>query len=127
MIGGRRSERFRVWQLADQLRSAVADLASGEALSGDHRLQAQIDDACGEVRRNIAEALAADRDREFARFLRLARAAINELQLGLRLALIKKYVAERDLKNVRETLATLYPALCSLLANGHNSSDRRSA
>jgi four helix bundle protein len=127
MNGGQRSPRMRVWQLSDQLRSAVANLTAGETLCGDHKLRSQIDDAAGEVCRNIAEAFGTDRDREFARFVRLARAAVTDLQDGLRVAVMKKYVTEPDLKSVGEILGRLYPALSSLLAHGNGPVHRQSA
>jgi four helix bundle protein len=117
MSGARGSGRLIVWQLSDQLRLEVFRLTRGQGLEPDHKLRSQIDDAAGEVCRNIEEALGTDRDREFARFIRLARAAIHDIQNGLRVALTKRYVAEADVREVRELLSRLYPALSSLLAH----------
>ena len=102
----------------------VLKLTRRDRLESDHKLRSQIEDAAGEVCRNIAEAFAAERDREFARFVRLARAAINELQNGFRVALLKRYLRETDLRNSREVLARLYPALSSQLAECNATAQR---
>ena len=124
MNGARLSGRLIVWQLSDQLRLEVFKLTRRDLLESDHKLQSQIEDAAGEVCRNIAEAFATERDREFARFVRLARAAINELQNGFRIGLMKKYFRETDLRNSRDVLARLYPALSSLLIECNATSQR---
>ena len=115
MTGKQRSRRLLVWQLSDQLRLEVFKLTRRERLDSDHKLRSQIEDAAGEACRNIAEAFATDRGRDFARFVRLARAAINDVQAGCRIALMKRYVTEAEFRAVREILSRLYPTLSSLL------------
>jgi four helix bundle protein len=111
-----RSERLTVWKLSEQLRLEIKRLTRRERMDCDYRLRSQIRDAAAEISRNIAEALAADRDRDCARFARLARADVSDLQNALRTAVMKKFVAEADLKAAREIVARLYPALSSFLA-----------
>ena len=111
----RASERLQVWQLSDQLRSDVRKLTRGEGLDGDYKLREQIDDAAGEVVHNIEQALATDRDSEFARFIRLARSAVNDLQAGLQIALMKRRISQRHFIDAKEHCSRLYPALASLL------------
>ena len=111
----RASERLRVWQLSDQLRSDVRKLTRGEGLDCDYKLREHIEDAACEVVHNIEQALATDRDSEFGRFIRLARAAVTDLQAGLRIALMKKRISQRHFTDVQELCSRLYPALASLL------------
>jgi four helix bundle protein len=85
------------------------------SIDDDGRLRRQIGAAVDGVARSIAEALEADRDRDFARHIRLAREAATAVRDGLQSALIKRYVSEGDLRAVRVTLGQLYPALTSLL------------
>ena len=123
MRDARASQRVLVWQIAAQLRSEIAKLTRAEGINSDHRLQSQFEDASDNVSRNIEKALAADHPGEFARFVRLARAAINDIQSHLRTALMKKRVAESDSRDVRELLSRLYPALSSLLATASSPSE----
>ena len=111
----RASERLLAWQLSDQLRSGVRKLTRGEALDGDYKLRGQLEDAAGEVVHNVEKALATDHDGEFARFMRIARSAVSDLQAGLRIALVKKRISQRDFSEAQELCSRLYPALASLL------------
>ena len=111
----RASQRLLAWQLSDQLRSGVRKLTRGEALDGDYKLRGQLEDAAGEVVHNVEKALATDHDGEFARFMRIARSAVSDLQTGLRIALMKNRVSQRDFSEAQELCSRLYPALASLL------------
>lgn len=111
----RASERLLAWQLSDQLRSGVRKLTRNEALDCEYKLRAHIEDAAGEVVHNIEKALATDHDGEFARFVRIARSAVCDLQAGLRIAVMKKRVSQRDFSEAQELCSRLYPALASLL------------
>jgi four helix bundle protein len=110
------SERLLVWQISDELRSQVRKLTRSEPLNSDHKLRSQIEDAATEIGRNIEKALATDHPGEFGRFVRLSRAAVSDVQAGLRIALMKRRVTQADFKDVEELLSRLYPALSSLLA-----------
>src|SRR5687767_11667730 len=110
MRDARASQRVLIWQVAAQLRSEMATLTRADGMASDHRLQSHLEDA-------------ADDPGEFARFVRLARAAINDIQSHLRTALMKKRVAESDARAVRELLSRLYPALSSLLATANSRSE----
>ena len=88
-----------------------------QLVNADGKLRSQIDDAVGAVCRNVTEAFSCDRDQEFARFVRLARGSVNDVQDGFRRAMMRKYVAEIDLRAAREVIVRLYPALTSLLVH----------
>jgi four helix bundle protein len=93
----------------------VLTITRRTTFDADTKLRAQIADAADGVCRYITEALATDRDREFARFVRLARGSLRDLQDGLRAALLKRAFAERDVRDIRELLSRLHPALTALL------------
>lgn len=97
-----------VWQLADQLRIQVFGLTKKMPFSADFKLRSQIDDAADSVCRNIAEGCGC-KDREFARFLRIARRSLNEVQDQFRSATLKRYVSDRDLAEPRKLLRRSTP------------------
>ena len=103
-----------VWQLGDELRSEVFKLTKRRALHTDLKLRAQLDDAIASVCRNIAEGFGCG-DREFARFLRIARRSLNEVQDELHSALLKAHLTDADLVPARKLMRRLYPALSSLI------------
>ena len=80
-------ERFEdlvVWQRARELAVWVHRVTTVEAFDPD--LKRQLRRAAGSVMHNIAEGFDAGSDREFARFLRMARRSAAEVQSELYLA-----------------------------------------
>ena len=105
-----------IWQLGDELRVQVFELTKKRPFSADFKLRSQLDDAADSVCRNIAEGFACKTDKEFARFVRIGRRSINEIQDCFRSALLKRYVTDSDLAEARRLLRRLYPAISSFLA-----------
>ena len=115
MAGARHFTELIVWQLADKHRVEVFALTGQPAFRQDYKLRSQIDDAADSVCRNIAEGFGSESHREFARFLRIARRSLNEVQDGFRSAQIKRHLVEDDLSTARQLQRRLYPALASLI------------
>ena len=103
-----------IWQLADELRVLVFALTKRRPFAADFKLRSQVDDTVDSVCRNIAEGFGCG-DREFARFLRIARRSLNELQDQFRSATLKGYVTEGDLVEARRLIHRLYSGFASLL------------
>lgn len=103
-----------VWQLADQLRAEVLKLTRVQAFARDLKLRSQTKDAAHSVCRNIAEGFGGTH-KEFARFLKIARRSLNEVQDTMHGALVSGYVQPADLAAARSLLARIYPALSRLL------------
>ena len=111
MSAARHFKELLVWQLADSLRGEVFKLTARPDFTRDLKLRAQAEDAIQSTCRNIAEGFGADTHREFARFLRIARRSLNELQDIFEGALEKSYVTSEQLAAARLLLRRLYPAL----------------
>jgi four helix bundle protein len=114
-MGSPHSPVRNVWRLSDQLRSEVARLTARFPLDADPRLRRQLDDAAAAASSSIAEALTTDRHQDVARAIRLSLASIADIQERIRLALLKRACVESDLRELRELLSRLYPALSALL------------
>ena len=104
-----------VWQLGDQHRVEVFRLTKRSSFRSDLKLRSQLDDAADSVCRNIAEGFGCKSDREFARFLRISRRSLNEVQDCFLSALHKGYVAPEDHVAARQLQRRLYPALAALI------------
>jgi four helix bundle protein len=104
-----------VWRHGDQHRLEVFRLTKRPGFYADLKLRSQLDDASDSVCRNVAEGFGCKSDREFARFLRIARRSLNEVQDCLISALHKGYVTPVDLVNARQLQRRLYPALAALI------------
>ena len=115
MAGARHFTELVIWQLANELRERVFALSKRRPFAADFKLRAQIDDAADSVCRNIAEGFANKSDKEFARFVRIGRRSINEIQDCFLSALLKGYVSNGDLIAARRLMRRLYPAIASFL------------
>ena len=111
-------------QLGDQHRAQVFKLTERAGLRTDLKLRSQLDDAADSVCRNIAEGFGCQSHREFARFLRISRRSMNEVQDGLRSAVLKRYLTEQDLVGVAQLHRRFYKAMAGLLR--HLDGDRES-
>ena len=98
MGGARHFKELIVWQLANQLRIETVRLTSRAVFSRDLKLRGQTEDAVNSACRNIAEGFGCETHREFARFLRIARRSLNELQDAYEGALQKQYISDADLE-----------------------------
>ncbi len=101
MPGARHFTELIIWQLADQVREQVFALTRKHPFVADFKLRSQIDDAADSVCRNIAEGFGCKSDKEFARFVRIGRRSLNEVQDGFRSALLKGHVTDSDLVPAR--------------------------
>jgi four helix bundle protein len=124
-MGSPRSPARNAWQLSGQLRSEVARLTARFPLDADPRLHQRLDDAATAASSRIADAFATDRNQDVARAIRLSLASIADIQEGIRLALLKRACVESDLRELRELLARLYPALSALLVANQRPDFRR--
>ena len=115
MAGARHFTELIVWKLGDAHRVKVFTLTKRPRLRADFKLRAQIDDAADSVCRNVAEGFGCETHREFARFVRIGRRSLNEVQDGFRSAVIKEYLTESDLAPVRNLQRRLYAAIAGLL------------
>ena len=110
-----RNARLIALELTEQLHREVRKLTARKSVDEQSRLRKQIDEAVDAVCRHTADALEADRDLDFARHIRLARASATDVRDGLQTALVKRCVSDGDLRQVRVVLGRLYPALNALL------------
>jgi len=113
--GARHFKELIIWQLGDQHRAEVFKLTGRTNLRTDLKLRSQIDDAADSVCRNIAEGFGCQSHREFAKFLRISRRSMNEVQDGFRSATLKQYVTEDDLATATRLQRRFYKAMAGFL------------
>jgi four helix bundle protein len=71
-------------------RQQVFELTKKPPFAADFKLRSQLDDAADSVCRNIAEGSACKSDKESAKFVRIARRSLNEVQDCFRRATLKQ-------------------------------------
>ena len=124
MAGARHHRQLLIWQLADLLRIQTFRLTSRPGFARDLKLYSQTEDAINSVCRNISEGFGCESHAEFARFLRISRRSLNELQDAFRGAQLKGHITTTDLKPIDLTMRRLYPALNRFIAYLANTPDR---
>ena len=97
-----RFEDLEIWQDAHTVTNDVYGVSRGDRFSRDFALRDQIRRACISVMANIVEGFARATDREFARFLDIARSSAAEVQALLYIAPDEAYVAEEEFNKLYE-------------------------
>ncbi len=89
-------EELQAWQKARTLTGHIYRLTENPRFAHDYGLRDQIQRAASSVMHNIAEGFEAGSDKEFLRFLRIARRSAAEVQSQLYLACDLHYITESE-------------------------------
>ena len=90
-------EDIQAWQKAKELSLAVYGIFRENK---DYRFRDQIQSAAVSVMNNIAEGFERKGDKEFSRFLFIAKGSCGEVRSMLYLALELRYISEQDFKDL---------------------------
>jgi four helix bundle protein len=96
----RRFEDLAAWQLADQLKEEVFAFTAGYPASRDYKYCDQIRESARSAARNIAEGFGRYYHREFAHFLRIASASLQETKNHLRDARARGYLSNVEYRRL---------------------------
>jgi four helix bundle protein len=125
-MGARRVEELTVWQLADELRCKVHDRTFQGSCLRDARFCDQLRDAASSVTRNIAEGFGRYRPKEFANYLRIARASAFEIADILRDGVSRRHWSSEQIADLLSLTYRTIAALTSLIRYLQHYSTRRS-
>lgn len=98
----KRFEDIQAWQKARELVREVYKISAQGEWGKDFGLKDQIRRAAVSSMSNIAEGYAKNGDKEFARFLDIAKGSVIEVQSLLYVALDVKYISEQEFKHLQE-------------------------
>jgi four helix bundle protein len=96
MKGARNPEELDVWKLADEVETRVRSLLGRRDLERDFTLWKQLKKSSESACPNIAEGFSRYLPRDFARFLRIAKASLSETIVHLGRARTKGLTAEKE-------------------------------
>ena len=107
-------EELEVWQEARRLVRTTYAMTGGEGFRRDRALREQMRRASVSVMSNIAEGFERDSDREFARFLAIAKGSCGELRCQLYIALDLGCLEESCFREMRNQALVLSRRLAKL-------------
>ena len=109
-------KKLKVWQKAHALAVATNSVTGKTRGPAHSSLRSQMNRAAMSIDANTVEGSGQKSDKEFARFVRIGRRSLNEVQDCFRSALLKQHVVVSDLVQARRLMRRLYPAISSFLA-----------
>ena len=123
-MGARRFEDLEAWQLANEVRMRVIVLTEKPAVAKRFKYRDQLDDASSSACRNIAEGFARFRHKEFAQFVRVARASEGEVRDLFIEARQRGFLSDLEFKEHEALVERAMKAAAGLIRYLENSPDR---
>jgi four helix bundle protein len=100
MGGVRHFRELMCWQLSNELKLGIDQLAEQPQVRRDLKFYDQIRDAAASAPRNIAEGFARRTHADFARFLDIARGSLAESQNHLQDAVDRRYLDQAEFERL---------------------------
>ena len=110
-----RFEDLAVWQEARKMTQIVYCLTSSGAFSRDWGFRDQIRRASVSVMSNIAEGFERDGDKEFRRFLLIAKGSVGEVRAQLYVALDNRFIDTKVFQELYEMVICISRRLAKLI------------
>lgn len=122
-MGFERFEDIKGWQKARELTQQIYQLTKQESFSRDPSLVDQLRRASVSITSNIAEGFERDGEREFARYLKMAKGSSAEVRSQLYVAKDEKYISDEQFNKVYELASEVSKILNGLIKSIQNSFD----
>ena len=114
-MGARTFRELEVWQLADRLRTEIANLTIADPVRKDFRFCAELQSSARSIGANIAEGFARYRPAEFVQFLRYARGSLAEVDTYVRELRLRSLVPPSACDELEALIARTGGALMGLV------------
>jgi four helix bundle protein len=106
---------LRVWQIGKELAVRIYSLTTDGEMSRDFGLAGQMQRAAVSIASNIAEGYERNSDKEFVRFLLIAKGSLSELRTQLEIANEIKYIRQDHYNTTEQTCTQLAGMLTNLI------------
>jgi len=99
-----RFEDIQAWQKARKITNSIYRVSGKDKFKKDFALSDQIRKASISIMSNIAEGFSRETDKEFIRFLTIAKASASEVQSQLYIALDQNYIDKKEFEELYDSL-----------------------
>ena len=97
-------EDIEAWQKARNVVDSIYKITKTGSFSKDYSLKDQIQKASISIMSNISEGFSRETDKEFIRFLTIAKASASEVQSQLYIALDQNYINKKEFEELYDIL-----------------------
>jgi four helix bundle protein len=112
----KRFEDLEVWKLARKVANEVYGLSKEGEFGEDYALRNQIRRSAISIISNIAEGFEAGTDKQFSRYLRIAKGSAGECRAQLYVALDQHYISQNKFNRLKEKLIICSRKLSKLIS-----------
>lgn len=109
-------EDLEVWKLSRKNVNAIYDLSNKNAFSKDFALHDQIRRSSLGILSNIAEGFESGSDKQFARYLKIAKGSAGECRAQIYVALDQNYISKNEFGNLKKELIIRSKKLSRLIS-----------
>ncbi|MFH5834121.1 four helix bundle protein [Halalkalibaculum sp. DA384] len=109
-------EDLEVWQLARDIVNEVYTLTNSQDFSQDYALNDQIRRSAIGIMSNIAEGFESGSDKQFARYLKIAKGSAGECRAQCYIALDQDYISKSEFNNCKDKLTKCSGKLSRLIS-----------
>src|SRR5699024_4581217 len=117
-------EELDVWKLSREIVNDIYELSKGGDFKQYYALRNQIRRSGLSILSNIAEGFESGTDKQFARYLKIAKGSAGECRAQLYVALDQQYLSEDEFRNLKGQLMTCSKKLSRLISYLNGSSNQ---
>jgi four helix bundle protein len=109
-------EELKIWQSSLKITKEIYYLTNKKEFFKDFKLRDQIRSAIISVSSNIVEGFEKNNNNEFIRFLKIAKGSAGEVKNQLHIALIVKYISQKEFDKINKELEDLANQIGKLIS-----------
>jgi len=109
-------EDLDVWKLSRKIVNEIYDLSNKDIFSKDFALRDQIRRSAIGILSNIAEGFESGTDKQFARYLKIAKGSAGECRAQLYIALDQEYATQKEFGTLKDKLVNCSGKLSRLVS-----------
>lgn len=116
-------EDLKVWRLSREIVNEIYKITNSNKIKNDYALRNQMRRSAISVMSNISEGFESGTDKQFARFLNIAKGSCGECRAQMYIALDQNYVNSAMFENLKSKLLKCSKMLSKLITYLNNNSD----